>query len=342
MAGKNTSAEKAAAEKAAPEKAAPEKVVVLGSFVVDLMGRSHHLPAPGETVMGSFFRIGPGGKGSNQAVAAHRAGADVHLITKIGKDVFRSVALDFYKAEGMDCSYIFEDAQEMTGAALILVDENTSENSILVHSGACGAITADEVSKADTLLAACGILLCQLEINLEVVPAAVERVHERGGLAVLNPAPAKEIDPAYIGMFDLVTPNEIEASILTGVTVTDLASARMAADQFNRMGVAEVIITLGSQGAFIQPRGKEGRIIPAFPVNVVDTTGAGDAFNGALVTALAEGQTLENAAEFAMAAAALSVTKIGTAPAMAFRNDIEKLLLARGRRSLVGKHPVTG
>jgi ribokinase len=336
MAEKNASAEEAAVEKNAPEKVVPEKVVVLGSFVVDLMGRSHHLPAPGETVMGSFFRIGPGGKGSNQAVAAHRAGADVHLITKLGKDVFRSVALDFYTDEGMDCSYIFEDEQEMTGAALILVDENTSENSILVHSGACGAITAAEVQKADDLLSSCGILLCQLEINLEVVPAAVERVHEHGGLAVLNPAPAKEIDSAYIGMFDLVTPNEIEASILTGVTVTDLASARMAADQFNRMGVADVIITLGSQGAFIKPRAKnggenEGHIIPAFPVNVVDTTGAGDAFNGALVTALAEGQALENAAEFAMAAAALSVTKIGTAPAMAYRADIEKLLLAKDR-----------
>ncbi len=303
-----------------------EKVVVLGSFVVDLMGRSDHLPVPGETVMGSFFKLGPGGKGSNQAVAAHRAGADVHLLTKVGTDVFRSVALDFYQAEGMDCSYIFEDEENSTGVALILVDEHTSENSILVHSGACANIAQNEVHKADFLFSNCKILLCQLEINLDVMPYAVETVHRNGGLTVLNPAPARKIDPAFIGMFDLVTPNEIEASILTGVEVKDIGSAEQAAQVFNSMGVADVIITMGSQGAYVKAAGNYGKMLPACKVDVVDSTGAGDAFNGGLVTALAEGKSLEDAARFAMATAGLSVTKIGTAPSMPHRQEIDRLM----------------
>lgn len=299
------------------------KITVLGSFVVDLMGRAGHLPVPGETVKGSYFHMGPGGKGSNQAVAAHRAGGEVTLITKVGSDLFGQVATDFYLSEGMDIRFVFHDEVLATGIALILVDEKTSQNSILVHPGACGAIRADELAQAEGALSSTRILLTQLETNLDILPAAVSLVHAKGGIAIMNPAPAQVVDPALLGLFDIVTPNETEASALTGVQVVDAPSAGLAADAFMRMGVRDVVITMGSQGAFVKLHDGTSRMFPALPADVVDTTGAGDAFNGGLATALSEGVGLMEAVEFAIVVATLSVTKLGTAPAMPTRSEIE-------------------
>jgi ribokinase len=302
------------------------KITVLGSFVVDLMGRAGHLPVPGETVKGSYFHMGPGGKGSNQAVAAHRAGGDVTLITKVGNDVFGQVATDFYLNEGMDIRYVFHDDVLTTGIALILVDEKTSQNSILVHPGACGAIRTDELAHAEGELSATGILLTQLETNLDILPAAVAHVHAHGGIAIMNPAPAQVVDPALLGLFDIVTPNETEAGALTGVHVVDELSAELAADIFMGMGVHDVVITMGSQGAFVKLQDGTSRMFPSLPADVVDTTGAGDAFNGGLATALSEGLSLLDAVEFAIVVATLSVTKLGTAPAMPMRSEIDSYI----------------
>lgn len=302
------------------------KVVVLGSFVVDLMARADHLPVPGETVIGSFFKYGPGGKGSNQAVAAHRSGSDVKLITKVGNDLFAHIPLDFYKKEGMDTTFVFQDGRYMTGNALILVDEHTSQNSILVTPGACEQISSEEIDQAAEVLTACNVFLTQLEINLDVIPKAVSLARSNHGITVLNPAPVKEVDPSLIGLFDIVTPNEIEASLLTGIQVTDFTSAEKAAKVFQGMGVKDVIITIGKQGAFVIERTGESYSVTPMDVDVIDTTGAGDAFSGGLVTALAEGKPLKEAVMFATATASLCVTSIGTAPSMPQRAEIENLL----------------
>ena len=301
-------------------------VTVVGSFVVDLMARSDHIPVQGETVKGSLFKMGPGGKGSNQAVAAHRSGGSVVLVTKVGKDLFGTLATDFYTAEKMDTRFIFEDPELATGIALIMVDEHTSQNSITVVPGSCGAIKQSEMAKVASVLDQTKVLIAQLETNLDIIPDAVERVHKNGGLAILNPAPAQQLDKDFIALFDIVTPNETEASTLTGIAVVDRPSAQKAAEAFQRMGVRDVIITLGSQGAFLLQNDGTSRMFPTIDVKVVDTTGAGDAFNGGLATALAEGKSMQDSMLFATAVASLSVTKVGTAPSMPMRKEVDDFL----------------
>lgn len=309
-----------------------KKVIVLGSFVVDLMGRADHIPVEGETVKGDFFRAGAGGKGSNQAIAAYRSGGDVALITKVGKDLFSHYALDFYKSEGMDTRFVYQDENLPTGIALILVSNTTSQNSILVVSGACGNITKREVEKAKEVLQEGKVLLCQLETNLDVIPEAVDFIHKNGGMAILNPAPAHPgLEESFVRKFDLVTPNETEAEALSGVKVINRTSAEKAAEKIQQMGVRDVVITLGKSGSLLKRKGKPAVIFPPIPVKVLDTTGAGDAFNGGLASAIAQGDSLEEAMFFATVVASLAITKLGTAPAMptkvqigAFLKDFDK------------------
>lgn len=301
-----------------------KKVVVFGSFVVDLTGRTPRLPVPGETVMGTSFAMGPGGKGSNQAVAAHRAGADMTLVTKVGKDVFGTVATDFYKEEGMDTSYIFEDESKETGCALISVDENTAQNEIVVISGACGNITPEDVEKSRSLIESAGILLLQLEINLDALYKVIDIAHETGVTIVLNPAPAAELPDEVLRKIDIVTPNETEAQVLTGVKIENEADAKKAAKVFMDKGVKEVVITLGSLGAFAMDQEKS-ELVERLNVDAIDTTGAGDAFNGGFVMALAEGKDLFTALRYGNVTGALSVTKLGTAPSMPSREEINAL-----------------
>ena len=304
------------------------KVVVFGSFVVDLMSRAKHLPVPGETVIGKGFRMGAGGKGSNQAVAAHRAGADVVIVTKIGADVFGKVALDFYQSEGMDTRYIAIDETIETGSALIMVDECSGQNQILVTIGASGNITDQDIERAMPAIAEADILLLQLEINLDAVAKLIDIAHRLGLMIVLNTAPAQMIPTEFLTKVDIITPNEIEAGILTGITINSLDDAKKAGAAFQKMGVKNIIITLGKEGVLVITE-KELEFIPSFKVDAIDTTGAGDAFNGGFVTALAEGRDIFEASRFGNVTGALSVTKHGTAQAMPFRNEIDEFLLAQ-------------
>jgi len=301
------------------------RITVMGSFNVDLMMRAHHLPARGETVKGTTFKIGPGGKGSNQAVAAQRAGAEVTMITKIGKDHFAPIALDSFRNEGMDTSFVFQDNDCATGAALIMVDENTGENIIVIAPGANERITREDMELARTRIEGSQVLLTQLETNIEAVEWAVDIAHRRGIPAMLNPAPACAIPDHLLKKISILTPNETEASILVGFEVVTVGDASKAARLLVKKGIQNVIVTLGDKGALVVTDNEE-RLIDGLKVDVVDSTGAGDAFSGGLATALAEGKNIFEAAEFANATAALCVTKIGTAPAMPSRREIEEAL----------------
>ena len=300
-------------------------IVVFGSFVVDLTSRSEGLPVPGQTILGSWFKYGPGGKGSNQAVAAHRAGADVTLVTKLGRDMFADVALDFYRAEGMRTDFILRDDEKPTGVALILVDEQTAQNEIVVVSGACQNITPGDVARCRGLIEGASILLLQHEINPDAQRAAIEIAHAAGVRIVLNPAPAMPVPDDLLAKIDIVTPNETEAQALTGVAVTDEAQARIAARVFLDKGVKNVVITMGAMGVYVTD-GARGEMLPRLDVDAIDTTGAGDAYNGGFVTALSEGRDLFQAARYGNAAGALSVTRLGTAPAMPSRAEIDALV----------------
>ena len=303
----------------------PQKILVFGSFVTDLNARTPRFPAEGETIIGSMFKGGPGGKGSNQAVAAKRSGGNVSFITRLGDDVFGSAALDFYKGEGIDTSAIIIDKDSFTGAAMITVNEFTSQNEIVVILGACGKFTPDEMQRLDPEIAESDIVLCQLETNLEATLEVLTKAHEKGKVTVLNPAPACALPDSVFGCLDYITPNETEAEILTGIAVTDRESASKAADVFLSKGVKNVIITLGKNGYYAKNACEEISGKP-IEVNVLDTTGAGDAFNGGFVAALAENMNLKDALGFANTVGGLSVEKIGTAPAMPYRGEIDRKL----------------
>ena len=302
------------------------KITVLGSFVVDLMSKTPHLPTRGETVFGGPFKLGPGGKGSNQGVAAKRAGADVTMITKLGKDEFAEIALRSFRNEQMDTRFILQDDEHETGAALIMVEDESAENEIVVSIGACNYIKDEEVLAAEEEIKNSRVFLTQLETNIDAVIVGLNLAKKHGVKVVLNPAPVREINDELYKQVDFLTPNEVEAGILSGIKVDDLDSARQAAEFFLAKGVQTVVITLGKNGAFIKNREIEQHV-PAFRVEkAVDTTGAGDAFNGGFATALAEGKSIQEAVVFGNAVGALSVTKLGTAPAMPYRSEIEAFL----------------
>lgn len=304
-----------------------QKVTVFGSFVVDLMARTPHLPAPGETVKGSFFKQGAGGKGFNQGIAAHKTGGDVAMITKLGRDSMANIATDAMDDVGMPKDYLFYNDEVATGIALIMVDENTSQNEIVIVSGACATITDADIKKVEERIKESAYLLLQLEVNQDANEKVARLAKENGVRVIVNTAPYQPVTDDFLKGCYLVTPNEVEAEELTGVHVDSLESADRAARVFLNKGVENVLITLGSRGVYVYSDGKS-EIVPAYKVNAIDTTGAGDAFNGGLLTALAEGKTLGEAARFANAVAALSVQRIGTTPAMPTRDEVENFLKA--------------
>lgn len=309
-----------------------EKITVFGSFVVDLMGRTPHLPAPGETVKGTFFRQGAGGKGFNQCVAAHKAGADVAMITKLGRDSFADVALAVMDQLNMPKEYLLYHDEVATGIALIFVDEKTGQNEIVIVPGACGTITQEDIQSVKQRIRDSAYLLLQLEVNQDANETVARLAKENGVKVVINPAPYQVVSDEFLRGSYLVTPNEAEAEALTGVRITDLDSANKAAQLLLDKGVQNVLITLGSNGVYINS-GSRAQILPAFQVRAVDTTGAGDAFNGGLLTALAQGRDLWEAARFANALAALSVQRIGTTAAMPDADEIEAFLAQYGENS---------
>ena len=298
------------------------KIVVVGSFNTDLIAYMQRMPRPGETVHGDAFHTGAGGKGSNQAVAAARLGADVTFIGRVGSDVFAELAHDIWNAEGINTDFVARDESVATGVAPIFVDGG-GENSIVVVLGANLRIAKADIDAARERIAEADILIAQLEINLDMVHYALLTAKELGVATILNPAPAARLSPETLGLADFLTPNETELESLCDGAVDDIeAAARSLLTREDQ----KAVVTLGANGAQVVSRDSSARQ-PTFSVDVVDTTGAGDAFNGGLAVALAEGMALEDAVRFANAAAALCVTKPGTAASTPYRADVEALLI---------------
>jgi ribokinase len=290
------------------------RIVVVGSVNADMVVKSQCLPRPGETVTGGQFVMAAGGKGANQAVAAARLGAEVTLVAKVGHDLFGRQAIANYQQEGIVTDYILSDPAQATGVALILVD-GQGENLISVASGANYAITPQEVSQAADRIRTADLVMLQLEIPQEVVQYTVGLAAAAAVPVILNPAPAAPLDAGLLRQVTYLTPNESEAERLTGVKVEDEASARVAAQQLCQCGVGHVIVTMGRRGALVADR-RQAMMIPGYAVEAIDTTAAGDAFNGGLACALARGASLEEAVREANLVGALSVTRLGAQPSL--------------------------
>ena len=302
---------------------AKKPIVVVGSSNTDMIIKLDRIPRPGETILGGEFVTAAGGKGANQAVAAARAGGRVSFIARVGKDVFGDQAVAGFVNDRIDVDHVARDKAAPSGVALIFVARD-GENSIAVASGANGRLSPADVKKARKLIASAAALVMQLETPLATVQAAAETAAKAGVTVILNPAPAQPLPDELLRLVSILTPNETEAELLTGIKVDDEASAGQAADRLLAHGLRTVIITLGQRGAFVAAEGLR-KSIPGFPMQAVDTTAAGDVFNGALAVALAEGQTLEQSVRFANAAAAISVTRLGAQPSAPQRKEIDKL-----------------
>ncbi len=294
---------------------------------MDMIIKTAGIPRPGETVLGGSFSMAAGGKGANQAVAAARAGGKVVLIARVGEDYFGERAIKNFVADQIDVGFIVKDKETPSGVALIFVDDK-GENSIAVAAGANARLSKADVELCRDIIAAAGILLMQLETPLETVEAAAEIASAGGVKVILNPAPARKLPIELLRHAAILTPNESEAEVLTGIHISDDASACKAADALQAKGVGTVIITLGSRGALLAD-GSVRQIVAGFPVHAVDTTGAGDVFNGALAVAISEGKALAQAVPFACAAAAISVTRLGAQPSIPHRKDIDAFIADR-------------
>ncbi len=298
-----------------------KRIVVLGSTNTDMVVKAARIPAPGETILGGRFLMNPGGKGANQAVAAARLGGDVAFIAKVGDDLFGREAKTLFAKEGICTDYVLTDRSEPSGVALIMVDAK-GENCISVASGANAMLLPEDIEAARGEIEKAGTLLMQLETPVETVLCAAQWAAAKGVSVVLNPAPACQLPDALLKCLSMITPNETEAELLTGVKVSDEASAARAAKTLCAKGVKRVVITLGAKGAFVYSDG-EGRIVPAVKVKAVDTTAAGDVFNGALAVALTEDRPLAVAVSFAVKAAAVSVTRMGAQASAPYRNEVQ-------------------
>jgi len=297
-----------------------KRIVVLGSTNTDMVIKAARIPAPGETILGGDFLMNPGGKGANQAVAAARLGGEVTFVAKVGDDLFGREAKTLFANEGINVKHIFTDAEKPSGVALIMVSAK-GENSIAVASGANGTLSPTDIENARSEIENAGALLMQLETPVETILCAAQWASAKGVPVILNPAPACALPDALFPCLSMITPNETEAELLTGIKVTDEQTASDAAKALCAKGVKRVIITLGAKGAFVYDNGV-GKMIPAFPVEAVDTTAAGDVFNGALVVALTEGRPLDEAAVFASKAASISVTRMGAQASAPRRDEI--------------------
>ena len=303
-----------------------QRVTVMGSYITDLAFRTAQLPAWGQTILGSGFLLGPGGKGSNQAVAAARLGAKVAFISKLGRDAFADLARATWKDEGIDARFVTDTADQPTGAASIVVNERSGENAIVVVPGSGLALTAAEVDRAREAIAGAALFLTQLESPVPVVHHALRLAQDAGVPTILNPAPGLPLPDAVYPLCDYLTPNESEAATLTGFPVTDLAGAERAAAALLARGTRAVIVTLGANGALVRTA-SHTRHVPACDAGpAVETTGAGDAFNGGFAVALAEGLDVVAATRFGCAVAGISVTRPGTAPSMPTLAEVEALL----------------
>ncbi len=297
------------------------QILVVGSSNTDMVIKAARLPRPGETILGGTFFMNPGGKGANQAVAIARLGGSVTFICKTGSDIFGHQSQQLFEEEGINTSYVFSDSGNPSGVALITVDEK-AENCIVVASGANANLLPSDLAKAEEAIEQADLILMQLEVPMETVCFVADIAWQKGKKVILNPAPAHPLPADLLRHLYLITPNETEAEMITGVKITDESSAGEAARLLSEMGGQHVIITLGSKGALIYSDGK-AEMVPALKVEAVDTTAAGDVFNGALTVALSEGRSLKEAARFACKASAISVTRVGAQSSAPYRNEVD-------------------
>lgn len=297
-------------------------VVILGVFVADTAYRADRMPVMGETVLGNSFSLGPGGKGSNQAVACARMGADTHFISNLGQDDFGQLARDTWAQAGV-IPHVREITNSYTGAAFIFVEEHSGDNAIIVSPGAAALISVADVEAQADLIASADVFVTQLEQPMDAAMRGLELARAAGVVTILNPAPAATLPEGMLALCDYVTPNETECEALTGIAVESEADAEAACAALIAKGVRTPIVTMGEQGAFLSGHG----LVPAVQAGaVVETTGAGDAFNGAFAAALAEGKSAPHAVQYGCTTAGVSVTRPGTAPAMPHRAEVDALL----------------
>jgi len=301
-------------------------VVILGVFMADTSHRASRMPRMGETIRGTSFALGPGGKGSNQAVAAAKAGARVGFVTRLGEDAFGDMASKLWAEAGIE-DLATRHGDRPTGSAFIFIDDATGDNAIIISPGVAATISPEDVDMQEMHIARAKVFVAQLEQPLEAARRGLEIARANGVATILNPAPASDLADDMLALCDYVTPNETEAAALSGIEVSDPDSATAAARQIMSRGVGRAcIVTLGDQGC-VWSDGTRGAHVPAMRAGpVVETTGAGDAFNGGFAAALAHGLSQEDALRFATATAAISVTRAGTAPSMPVRAEIDALL----------------
>jgi len=300
-------------------------IVILGVFVADTAYRASRQPKIGETIIGNEFSLGPGGKGSNQAAAAALAGGNVHFISRLGKDDFANMAISLWEKSGIT-PHVTQHSDSYTGAAYIFIENKSGNNAIIVSPGAAANINEDDIMANKELIQGSRVFMTQLEQSLDAAGTALYFAKEGGAITILNPAPAQPLGENILKLCDFVTPNEIEAEQITGIPVKSINDAEIAAGKLIEKGASAAVITLGEQGALFKDN---NQIIhqPSYQVGpVVETTGAGDAFNGGLAVALAEEMPIDKALRFACAAASISVTRQGTAPSMPDRHEIDTLL----------------
>ena len=300
------------------------KIVVVGSSNMDLVVKSPRIPAKGETILGGDFIMTPGGKGANQAVAAAKLGAEVYFVAKLGDDIFGRQSLSNFQKVGIKTDYVEQTKEASSGVALITVDQ-AGDNVIVVAPGANQKLSPEDVKKAQSTIASSGAVAAQLEVPLETVEFAVRLANNAGVPFILDPAPAQKLSEEFLQMVDVLTPNETETEILTGIKVADEDSAQIAAKDLLQRGVKAVILTMGSKGYLLATKDVT-EFVPSVKVEAVDATAAGDAFTGSLAVGLAQGKTLQEAALFANYVAALSVTKMGAQSSMPDAGQVENFI----------------
>jgi len=298
-----------------------KEILVIGSSNTDMVIKTQKLPSPGETILGGTFLLNPGGKGANQAVAATRLGGKVTFVGKRGNDLFGNQTVGLLMREGIDTEYFIKDPELPSGVALITVDAN-GENMIVVAPGANANLQPEDLPEEIFDSSRYAILLIQLEIPITTVEYAIKKAKEKGIKTILNPAPAQQLSDEILKNVWGLTPNEIEAESLTGISITDIETCLKAASVLRNKGVKNVIITLGEEGAFVSSDSFTG-LVPGVKVNAIDTTAAGDVFNGALAVALAEKKDLPEAVKFANKAASISVTRLGAQASAPFRHELD-------------------
>jgi ribokinase len=300
-----------------------KKIVVVGSCNTDMVIKADRLPVPGETILGGTFFMNPGGKGANQAVAAARMGGNVTLISKTGNDVFGKQSVMLYTAENIKTDYIFSDPKHPSGVALITVDAQ-GENCIVVASGANASLSPSDIDKASAEIESSDLILMQLEIPIETVEYVAEKAQKKDIKVILNPAPARALSDNLLKNLYIIIPNKSEAEILSGIKVTDIESAKLAANIISSKGVNIVVITLGSQGALIKEY-DDFHFVDALKVEALDTTAAGDTFCGSVCVGLSEGKSILDSVKLAARAAAITVTRMGAQSSIPYRSELSSL-----------------